>query len=185
MKIAIDLDMVLVDHVPYWKNVCNEHGFAYSPPATWDFNNYHPMVRDKIIEDYTNKDCKVITTQFPIYPGVIGTIETLHNQGHVLFIVTSRKDNIINLMYIVENFPCINTVYLLGIGAHKENFINNLQFDLWVDDYPVGYGLITDCRVLLVSNNSTPYNYHMRKDITHIKSFNEVSLVHVLRACSN
>jgi hypothetical protein len=171
-KIAIDLDMVLVTHIPYFRSLFKKYGVPFVYPTSWGFDNYPWEIRNEIFTAYNDKDCKIVTS-FPIIRGAIETLDRLKSLGWYLEIVTSRAYTPYNEEYIKKNFPMVDKITLLesGIRHNKHNYIQGNHFDVWIDDYPIGYGLVDKCKTILISNYQTPYNHHyMRYGLEHIKS---------------
>lgn len=175
-KIAIDLDMTLVDLIPYMRSLFHSFGLYFIYPSSWNFDNYPIDVKNEILHDFMSPDCKVVTTQFPVYPGVLRTLNLLKRNGWYLEIVSARTNSEINKKYIEINFPMVDKITLLESNGsdNKFEYINDNNFDIWVDDYPKNYEKITNCRVILISNNETLYNHFMRSDLKYITSFNEI-----------
>lgn len=177
-KIAIDLDMTLVDHAPYMRELFEKRGLEFVYPSSWFFDNYPADIKNEIIQDFMNPDCGVVTTKFPVFPGAVSTLFHLDRIGdYHLEIVSARTNSKRNKEYIKYNFPMVDKITLLESNGsdNKFKYINNNYFDYWIDDYPVGYEKVSGCNIILISNENTPYNHFMRKDLKYIRNFNEIT----------
>lgn len=174
MKIAIDLDMTLVDHTEYYKNIFKKYKTKFYPTAYWTLADYPEDIRKEVFKDFTDPECRAVTTYTPIKKS-ISTLYTLKDRGYEIDIVTSRVKSKKNEEYVRRLFPMVDKVHILGLDAKKYEFINKKHYDLWIDDYPKGYNE-TKCDIILISNKYTKYNWDFRKELDYVKRIDKVLL---------
>jgi 5'(3')-deoxyribonucleotidase len=164
MKIAVDLDAVLVDPVPLYLRIFEKVGQTFDDfclPTTWGFDNWTKEARDEIINEF-RKDPPDLMIQLPVFPMAKSVLQAMKNIGHHVEIVTSRVKHVHTFQYIYNLFPMVDWIEVVGLGQSKIEYLNANNFDLWIDDYPQ-HGEDFKGRIALISNSNTLYNYHLRE----------------------
>jgi hypothetical protein len=169
-KIAVNLDNTLVSHIPLYKKIWGEKGKSIDDPEflpkTWGFDNWELGLKKAIYSEFSRTPPGFMT-MLPPLEGAIEALSALKWKGYHIEIVTSRIKHINNLKYILDLFPMVDWVEIVGLTG-KLQYINNNAFDYWIDDYPETW----DCPALrlLISNENTPYNFGLRENYTHFRS---------------
>jgi 5'(3')-deoxyribonucleotidase len=177
VKIAIDLDNVLVDHVPLYKKVYKALGYKDKDclPTSWGMENFSGDARVEMYRQF----CKIPPEQMVKlnpYPGVQKYLIKLKKAGYWIEIVTCRVRHSANLRYILKLFPMVDWVEIVGLGQDKVEYLNGHSFDFWIDDYPqdaeefLGF-------TYLISNASTLYNWHLRESFFWHEKINDIPVI--------
>jgi hypothetical protein len=174
MKIAIDFDMVLVDNIPMYKKIFKKHNKKMVLPNTWNFGNWNVECRNDIISEFKKNPPDLMIKLKP-FRYAKKFIRYLKKQGHYVEIVTSRVVSFKNYKYIAGLFSKVNHIEIIGLNGKKAEYIKDHNFDVWIDDYPQECGeLINSCKILLISNKNTKYNWYLRSGFQTFKNVKEI-----------
>lgn len=177
-KIAIDIDNVLIN-LQTMKYVNRILGTTYkeSDFTDWDMNNFSDEVKDVAHEAWRN--VRFMCYECKTFPGVHQTLRRWLEQGHRLYAVTSRHQDLVldTVAQLNSSFPNYfnDDVYFVN-GSDKTSMFKKLGVQVVIEDWRVEDGLAAGAKTVLITNENTVYNHHKRDNI---KLYQATSLAHV------
>lgn len=166
LQIGIDLDNTLIDS-NIVETIFTKYHLPVVYPTDWAMSNLPSDIRKEIREHFVDPECKLMTTYKP-YDGVIFKMVEWLAYGHEIHIITARVQESITRKYIKSLFPFIfdQNIAVVGIGGCKAKEIKKRNLDIMIDDMfhdPILE--INGLKKILISNETTPYNYYLRKEV--------------------
>jgi hypothetical protein len=175
--LAVDFDDTLVNNTII-EEVAAEYNM-HKNPDEYDLSDYPVFIRKIIFSIFNDKD-RAEMTKFKPVPGVRKKIKELVKFGFKIAVVTSRVNSEIDRVYIKNLFPLVSDVIFTGINNTKESIIKKLNPVAFIDDRIVDEYLSLDCKVLMISNKKTRYNFKYRNKVKWFKKFSDIKLEDIL-----
>lgn len=165
MRISFDLDNVIFDIEPLYRQAHREFKHTYRAPTSWYVTECYPEnVATRLIELFQDDVLYKMPLISAEYPMILNNL--LQNKEYQVFFVTQR------LLHQPEK----SFAQLLGAGINcrfdqvydnpkpKVEVLKKIQPDLHFDDSP---GVVADClhdgvNIAMISNQTTLYNHRMR-----------------------
>jgi uncharacterized HAD superfamily protein len=172
LRLGIDLDGCLYDwHVDLRNWVLLSTGKLYPKPTGWNFaESEWGMPQEEFTKHwYEGVLAGVVFRQQDPDPVGVEVLRRLHNQGHELYIITSRllpeieEACIRNTLGWIDDHKIPHTeVHIVGHG--KAEICDKLEIDVMIDDAAHNYTdlLATDTLPVLMTQ---PWNEHLEADI--------------------
>ena len=178
MKIAIDLDMVLVD-IQVIKGVIEDWKLPMkrSDVKTWGMTELPERARKEVYRRFKMRKYMVDRAR-PIR-GVKKKLKEWAAAGHQLACLTSRDSKIAisTIDFVNRQFPQITETLVLN-GTKKDALVKG-KFDVLIDDSLkyANEALAVGAKAILISNKETPYNWErMSDDLPVFRSLASVDL---------
>lgn len=179
MIISFDLDSVLFDIEPLYKQACLETGVKYVKPKYWAINEcYGEDTTKRLFELFGDDKLYTMPIISKEYPKLLNQI--LNNPNIETFFVTQRfKQQPEKSYHQLRNagIECrFNQVF--DEKRPKVEVLKDIKTDLHFDDSPIVVG---DClkegvNVAMISNNNTLYNHYLRNRVKHFENL-KVALI--------
>ena len=165
LKIGVDLDNTLVDlNTPVFERINKEFGTDYKNDEIrdWGLSTFPENIRKRIFDCYNDP---TIMGQLKPFPWSKHKIRQMKNSGHTVILITARN---IDLTYptvsLVRRHFENNIDKVIVVDGSKARHFQECELDVWIDDGPSGVqdAVNLGIRTIMISNNETKYNYHMR-----------------------
>jgi len=166
MYIGVDLDDTLFDlNTPIFKRINEEFGTSYKNNAIqdWDLSTFPSEIRKRIFECY--KDASIMGQLIPfIWSG--DKIREWKKQDHDVYTITSRCRELVYPTIAMVNRHFGHDIDSVPVTeGPKTEYFKHFELDVWIDDSPHGVqeSLDLGIRTIMISNDETKYNHHMRQ----------------------
>lgn len=170
MKVSFDLDSVIFDLSPIYKTAFQSFGKNYIKPMHWDlYQDYEPVIAERIQALFSDD---ILYTMPVLDSGIPGIINSLiaRPEMEVLFVTERCKKQPQKTFNQLRNagINCTFDQVYDQYGA-KPEILQRLQPDVHFDDSP---NVVKGCLerkipIVMISNNSTLYNHHLRSVVPH------------------
>jgi FMN phosphatase YigB (HAD superfamily) len=183
LKIGLDIDNTMF-HLDVVEKVSSLYNLTYTSSQVneWDHSNSGlPGFFTRAIKRMYREPSYMGSLQ--PFPGVLNKVKYWKSQGHELYVITARRDEIyystmqmLNMHFGSGFFDRIYFVDYNNPSEKKIYFWEKLALDMWVDDNPNDIRealLYTKIKkVFAISNEYTKYN---RKTLDYLKNDKSVS----------
>ncbi len=181
MKIAIDVDGVLLNMTTIFKYAFTYYNEEYYPATDWDMHNYPEHIREHILFTLFG-DENMMTLHMPFKDNYVALIKKLYEwkeQGHELYILSSRCKAILEKtrFHLLLHFQNIFKDILIIQGS-KIPYLKEYEIDLLIDDgnKNIEACLENNINVIMISDDDQVYNHYLRNKVKWCKSILEVKL---------
>lgn len=165
MIIGIDLDSTLIEN-----HAVAQAAKDLNLPITnkdalhWGHLNFPPELRKRTHEYFV--DPKVMCEDVNPIDGAQDTVKRWIAQGHRIVLITARGKLLTKPTIEMVNrlFPEITDINFVEMDQSKIDIMKSKSIDIWIDDAPHGVmdALKEKIPTIMVSNNYTKYNWHVR-----------------------
>ena len=182
MRISIDLDNTVFNLAELYRQIIESHKCTYVAPKSYDvYENGYPTTIADALYDMITSDAVHHTRVFDTkIPDILNSI--YKNPKHELFYITERL--------VSERIPTIQQLQRANIicddnhlihGKPKIDILKEHKIDLCFDDAP---HVVSDCianniGVVMISNDDTAYNHHLRGTVEHYPTLIQALEQHV------
>lgn len=173
MKISFDLDNTIFNIEPLYERAHREYGVDFKRPTDWDIDKCYPAnVTARLFELFADDSLYTMPLISAEYPIILNNI--LNNDKYETFFVTQRVLQQPQKSFRQIRNAGINCKYeqVYDKKLPKVEVLKELNVDLHFDDSPY---VVADClragvNVVMISNNHTLYNHHLRDRVKHYKN---------------
>ena len=168
-RISIDLDNTIFDMATEYRAIIESHGCKYRSPVSYNVYNcgYPTHVADALCEMFQSDTVYNTRVFDEKLPGALNAI--YQDPRYMLFYITERdlshgrdKTQLNNAGIICDDFRLINY-------SPKVEILKKYKINLCFDDAPhvVAGCLENNIDVVMISNDDTAYNHHLRSQVEH------------------
>ena len=170
MKVSFDLDSVIFNLKPIYQLAFRDAGVPYTKPTHYDlYKDYDPVIADNIIALFSDD----ILYQMPVLdsgiPMIINSLIARPDMDVVF--VTERRLKQPQKTYAQLRNAGINCTFdqVYDKPGAKPDILKSFGPDVHFDDGPhvVSGCLELKVPIVMISNNSTLYNHHLRPYVPH------------------
>lgn len=170
MKFGFDIDDTLIDLRAHAFRLYNKKlGKNVAIEA------FHALQRVEIHELFGLSDAEgsamwnnsledIYFTNCPVFEGALETLQTLQQQGHDIYYITSRPKQYCQQTrewMVAQGFPIAEGHFFCGMQDHeKVAIIKELALDVYVDDKPAVLATLQDVDTQVILKNQS-YNQHV------------------------
>jgi len=172
MNIAFDLHNTLVDLWSAYKRVFTALRLPIQKAVDWSQSNYPESVRQALSGMYKNPD---VMCNLKPFPYVREYLDFLKLNNHKLLVVSAAheciKETTIKMVRDLFDVDCI----VSGYGGNKLKILQDNNINWYIDDCPNELLSIqnADIGVIMISNENTLYNHHLRTLVPWIRGISE------------
>ena len=170
MRITIDLDNVIFNMTPLYKEAFRRAGQDYIKPISWDVDTiYDEKVCNNLIDLWSSDYLYTMPVLDKKIPQILNWLMT--QSGTEVFFVTERllKQPEKSFRQLRNAGIKCTSFQVVDKPGLKSDILKELQPDIHFDDSPY---VIKGCikksvPVVMISNNSTLYNHHLRDKVEY------------------
>ena len=170
MRITIDLDNVIFNMTPLYKEAFRRAGQDYIKPISWDVDTiYDKKVCDNLIDLWSSDYLYTMPVFDKKIPQILNEL-MVQDETQVFFVTERRLKQPIKSFRQLRNAGIKCTFFqVVDKPGLKSDVLEELESELHFDDSPY---VIKGCikksiPVVMISNNSTLYNHHLRASVEH------------------
>ena len=173
MTITFDLDSVIFDINPLMAKAFDGSGQSYFYPTNWDmYKCYSFPIVNKMLELFADDELYNAPLIDKKIPQMLNSLMRRPNTD-VLF-VTQRvlKQPIKTFQQLTNAGIHCNFSQIYDRHGAKSDILRDIKTDLHFDDSPI---VVSGCiekhvPIVMISNETTPYNYHLRGLVKHYEN---------------
>jgi uncharacterized HAD superfamily protein len=180
LKIAIDIDGVLLNLDTLFKYAFTYFNEEYYPATDWDMTNYPDHVRNLVFMMF--EDENIMTTFLPFKDNmddIKNKFELWKDKRHELYILSKRFEVISERTkhFIACMFPRTFKKVIVIQGS-KIDYMKEYNLDILIDDSPKNIQECLDNKIdcIMISDDNQVYNHFMRDKVKWYKSILGVEL---------
>ena len=170
MKISFDLDSVIFDIEPLYKQANHEFGIEYKKATHWDLDKCYPNnVCTRLFELFKDDSLYTMPIISQEYPAILNNL--LNNNNYEVFFVTQRRLQQPQKSFQQLRNAGINCQYhqVYDKKMPKVEVLKEIKTDLHFDDGP---HVVSDClregvNIAMISNDNTLYNHYLRPRVQY------------------
>ncbi len=181
--IALDVDDVICDTIGFAKKSVEKAGLKWVWPNDWHCSNMSEEARKVTIDAFLSMEIFNTECCHPFIPNAINTL--INSIDKKVYFITARQtfDDALEKTYSqLKNYGIKVTPEMIIIADDKHRALCDVHADFLFDDNPNNIEIankIPGLTAVMISNDSTTYNYHMRNQchyyenlIDALKAFN-------------
>lgn len=181
--IALDVDDVICDTIGFAKEAVEQAGLKWIWPEDWHCSNMSEEARKVTIDAFLSMEIFNTKCCHPFIPKAINTL--INSDDKSVWFITARQtfdDALEKTCAQLKNYGINASTDMIIIANDKHQALVDIHADFLFDDNPNNIEIanqIPGLTAVMISNNCTTYNYHMRGKIPHygdlveaLKAFN-------------
>jgi FMN phosphatase YigB (HAD superfamily) len=171
--IGVDLDGTLLNIAEAEMKLLSNYNI-YDYPTDWGFKDYPYEVRQLLYKMFKTPE---IMCDLDPFPGVTNKVNEWKSKGYDLIVITARDKEIEQetkkFVWELFQLPCI----VLNSHDKKQAFLDT-GINCWIDDNPENVIIAKNMGILsiLISNITTPYNWHVRNKVNWVEALTDIKL---------
>ena len=173
MRLTFDLDDVIFNMKPLYKEAFKRVGLPYTKQTSWDIASIYD---EKVVNNLIDLWSSDLLYSMPVLdigmPYIINDLMARDDMD--IYFVTERRLKQPEKSFQQLQNAGIKCNFNQVIDRHgfKSDILKELKTDLHFDDSPfvVRGCLDKNIPVVMISNNNTIYNHHLRGDVEHYKN---------------